>query len=242
MTSGRTARIWGLIAEESLGSPVSVAHVCAAVVAAVEVDGASLTIMVSPTVRDAVHVTDSVAAELEEWQLTFGQGPCVDAFATGGPVLVADLHTPALAARWPAFTPAAASSGAGAVFALPLQVGAIRLGVLALYRRRPGALDRDEVADALAFADVAGALLLDRSAGRVQPEDAWQDEDPTAHQAEVHQATGMILAQLGVSAAAAFARLRAHAYAHDRRLGDVARDVVERRLRFEPEPVAGDGE
>jgi AmiR/NasT family two-component response regulator len=52
----------------------------------------------------------------------------------------------------------------------------------------------------------------------------------------VHQATGLVLAQLGVSAEAAFARLRAYAYAEDRRLDDVARDVVERRLRFEPDP------
>jgi hypothetical protein len=88
-------------------------------------------------------------------------------------------------------------------------------------------------------------LLLDGAAG-TQPDTAdlaWQREDPTAHQIQVHQATGMILVQLGLSAEAAFARLRAHAYAEDRRRGDVARDVVERRLRFEPDPpVGGDDE
>jgi hypothetical protein len=70
---------------------MSVAHVCAAAVVAVGVDGAGVTLMVSPTVRDTVHATDRAADELEEWQLTFGQGPCVDAFAAGGPVLVVDL-------------------------------------------------------------------------------------------------------------------------------------------------------
>jgi AmiR/NasT family two-component response regulator len=81
-------------------------------------------------------------------------------------------------------------------------------------------------------------LLLDGATG-MQPDTAelaWQRDDPTAHQAQVHQATGMVLVQLGASAEAAFARLRAYAYAHDRRLGDVARDVVERRLRFDPDP------
>jgi AmiR/NasT family two-component response regulator len=81
-------------------------------------------------------------------------------------------------------------------------------------------------------------LLLDSAAG-TQPDTAdlaWQRDDPTAHRAQVHQATGMMLVQLGVGADAAFARLRAYAYAHDRRLGVVARDVVERRLRFEPDP------
>ncbi len=234
----RVVRIWAQVGRRSLGEPVSMAHVCAAAVAAVQVDGAGVTVMVSPTVQDTVHATDRVAGELEEWQLTFGQGPCVDAFNDGGPVLAGDLRSPTCLAKWPAFTPAALDSGAGAVFALPLQVGAIRVGVLDLYRTRPGPLSPHELADALAFAETAGMLLLDMAAG-ARPDTAelaWQRDDPTAHQAQVHQATGMILVQLGVSAEAAFARLRAHAYAHGRRLGDVARDVVERRLRFDPDP------
>jgi ANTAR domain-containing protein/GAF domain-containing protein len=234
----RVVRIWAQVAQQSRGDPVSVAHLCAAVVAAVRVDGAGVTVMVGPTVRDTVYATDRVAGELEEWQLTFGQGPCVDAFSDGGLVLAGDLRAADCLARWPVFTPAALDSGARAVFALPLQVGAIRVGVLDLYRTRPGPLSTHELADALAFADTAGMLLLDTAAG-TQPDTAelaWQRDDPTAHQAQVHQATGMILVQLGVGAEAAFARLRAYAYAHDRRLGDVARDVVQRRLRFDPDP------
>jgi hypothetical protein len=215
---------------------------CTAAVAGLRVDGAGVTVMVSPTVRDTVYATDRVAGELEEWQLTFGQGPCVDTFADGGPILVVDLGSPECLARWPAFTPAALGSGAHAVFALPLQIGAIRLGVLDLYRARPGPLSPDELADALAYADTAGLLLLDTAAG-TEPDTAvlaWQRDDPTAHHALVHQATGMVLVQLGVSAETAFVRLRGHAYARNRRLGDVARDVVERRLRFDPDPPPGD--
>ncbi|HZN73717.1 MAG TPA: GAF and ANTAR domain-containing protein [Micromonosporaceae bacterium] len=237
----RVVRIWVQVGQQSRGDPVSVAHVCAAAVAGVKVDGAGVTVMVSPTVRETMHATDRVAGELEEWQLTFGQGPCVDAFRGGGPVLAGDLRGADCLARWPVFTPAALDSGARAVFAMPLQVGAIRLGVLDLYRTRPGPLSPHELADALAFADTVGMLLLDGAAG-AQPDTAelaWQRDDPTAHQAQVHQATGMILVQLGVNAETAFARLRAYAYAHDRRLGDVARDVVERRLRFKPDPPSG---
>ncbi|MBF9131255.1 ANTAR domain-containing protein [Plantactinospora sp. S1510] len=220
---------------------MSVAHVCAAAVVGVGVDGAGVTVMVSPAVRDSVHATDHVAGELEEWQLTFGEGPCVDAFAVGGPVLVVDLGSPDFLARWPAFTPAALNSGVGALFALPVQVGAIRLGVLDLYRVRPGPLSPAELADALAFADAAGTLLFDEAG--IRPTTvavAGQGDDPTAHHAQVYQATGMLLVQLGSSAEAAFARLRAYAYAHDRRLGDVARDVVERRLRLRPDPPGDD--
>lgn len=221
---------------------MSVAHVCAAAVVGVGVDGAGVTVMVSPAVRDSVHATDHVAGELEEWQLTYGEGPCVDAFAVGGPVLVVDLGSPDFLARWPAFTPAALNSGVRALFALPVQVGAIRLGVLDLYRVRPGPLSPAELADALTFADAAGTLLFDEAAG-TRPTTAalaGQGDDPTGHQAQVYQATGMLLVQLGSSAEAAFARLRAYAYAHDRRLGDVARDVVERRLRFRPDPPGND--
>jgi hypothetical protein len=205
----------------------------------VGVDGVGVTVIASPTMRETVHATDRVAAELEEWQLTFGEGPCVDTFtAGGGPVLAADLRSSDCLARWPAFTPAALDSGAQAVFALPLQVGTIRLGVLDLYRTRPGGLSPHELADALMYTETVGMLLLDSAAG-AQPDTAelaWQRHDPTARQAVVHQATGMILVQLGASAEVAFARLRAYTYAHDRRLGDVAREVVDRRLRFDPDP------
>lgn len=220
---------------------MSVAHVCAAAVDGVGVDGAGVTVMVTPTVRDTVHATDRVAGEIEEWQLVYGQGPCVDAFTGGGPVLIVDLGSADHAVRWPAFTASALASGARAVFALPLQVGSVRLGVMDLYRASAGPLSAHELADALAFADAAGTMLLDGVEGvsRQVTDLSWQGDDPTAHHAEVHQATGMILAQIGVDAEAASARLRAYAFAHDRRLVDVALDVVGRRLRFEPDPLIG---
>lgn len=241
MDGERAAGIWVRVGQQSQGAPVTMAHVCEAAVVGAGVDGAGVTQMLSPTVRDTVHTTNRVAADLEEWQLTFGQGPGVDAFTEGGPVIVVDLESADCAARWPVFTPAALDSGAGAVFALPMQVGAIRLGVLDLYRVRPGPLSPNELADALAFADAAAVLLIDGAAGALQgaADLARQDDDPTLHQPQVHQATGMMLVQLGISADAAFARLRAHAYSHDQRLGDAARDVVERRLRFEPDPPSG---
>jgi len=235
MITDPVMRVWTRVAEQSRGAPVTVAHVCAAIVTGVAVDGAGLTVMISPTVRETMHATDEVATGLEELQLTLGQGPCVDSFTHGGPVLAPDLGTAEFLARWPAFTPAAVDIGAGAIFAIPLQLGAIRLGALDLYRVKRGGLSQQEVADALAFADAASMLLLDSVAG-VPPEVAelaWQRADPTVGQAQVHQATGMIVAQLGISAEAAFVRLRAYAFAAERRLGDVARDVVEGRLRFD---------
>lgn len=243
MSGDRVTRIWAQVARQARGAAVSVAHVCAAAVEGVGVDGAGVTVMVSPTVRETVNATDAVASGLEELQLMLGQGPCMDTFTEGGPVLAVDLRAPECLARWPVFTPAALDIGAGAVFALPLQIGAIRLGALDLYRVRPGALSQPELADALVYADTVGMLLLDAAAG-AQPDTAelaWQREGPFPHHAVVHQATGMVLVQLGCGIDAAFARLRAYAYAHDMRLRDVAHDVVERRLRFDPERLADDG-
>jgi hypothetical protein len=242
----RVVRVWAQVTEQSRGAPVSLAHVCAAAVVGVGVDGAGVTVMASRTARETVYATDGTATELEELQLTLGEGPCMDTFTDGGPALAVDLNDARYLTRWPGFTPAAIDSGAQAVFALPLQIGAIRLGALDLYRSRPGPLSPRELADALVFAETAGMLLIDAAAG-THPEAAelaWQHDDPTADHGVVHQATGMVLVQVGVSAAEAFARLRACAYADSRPLGEVARDVVERRLRFEPDRPpddSGDG-
>jgi len=230
-----------MIGQESGGDPVSLTHVCAAAVVGVGVDGAAVTVMAGPTRRETVHATNSTAGDLEDWQLALGQGPCVDAFTTGGPIQAQDLASLHDAARWPALAPAAVTCGVRALFAFPLQIGAIQLGVLALHRVEPGPLSTDQLADALIFADATGMLLIDDAS--IAPPDAdemaWLDDDPGTHQAHVHQATGMILSQLGVDAEAAFARLRAHAYAYERPVGEVARDVVEHRLRFEPDPPLG---
>lgn len=242
MDRDRAARVWTQIGRRSQGAPISVAHACAAAVDEVGVDGAGVTVMVGPTVRETMYATDGIAAELEELQLILGEGPCVDSFTRGGPALAVDLRMAECQRRWPAFGPAALASGAGAVFALPMQIGAIRLGAFDLYRTRPGPLSREQLADALAYAETVGQLLLDGGDPRRGTDDrARHHDDPTTHHAVVHQATGMILVQLDTTAEVAFARLRAYAFANDRPMAEVARDVVDRRLRFHPDdpPTGG---
>ena len=148
---------------------------------------------------------------------------------TGRPVLVPDMTDTPDTSRWPIYADAVLEAGVGAVFALPLQWGTITLGVLDLYRRTPGSLSRTQLLDARSAADTAALLLLGL---RTDPGDEQPWDPSWSSRAEIHQATGMVLVQLGVSAADAFARLRAHAFAEQRLLGDVARDVVARRLRF----------
>ena len=243
MTGSRRGRIWGLVAGQAArrGGRVSAADVCAAAVAAVEVTGAWLNAASGAEAGHLMWVTDQVSEQLAELQLTLGEGPCLDAAASGGPVLASDLSEMEAAGRWPAFAPAARQAGAAAIFALPLRIGAIRAGVMGLYRERPGPLSTSQLGDALTVADTATLLLLDsqdpaaadRAAG---PGPAGQPADLALHRAEIDQATGMLTEQLGTGIAHAFVRLRAYAYANDLRLTDVARDIVARRLRLLPDP------
>jgi hypothetical protein len=239
MKSERMMRLWRQVVAHADGGPVAVEHVCAAAMSATGVDASAVAVVLSAFPRETIYASDRVASELEELTLTLGEGPGVDALADG-PALVADLTAADCLARWPVFAPSAAQVGARAMFALPLRVGAIRLGVLDLYRTEPGGLDPDQMADALGLADTVGALLLDEAERSRAHLDAPWPEHASSQPAVVHQATGMIIVQLGVTAAVALTRLRAHAYVHDRRLRDVAADVVARRLRFGQEPT-GDG-
>ncbi|MCW2885239.1 MAG: hypothetical protein QOE54_5493 [Streptosporangiaceae bacterium] len=241
----RTARVWALIAERAGGGVVSVAHVCAAYVTAVGVDGAALWVATDLDRRALLHATDHVARDLDDAHFTLGEGPCVQAWAERGMVLAADLASPVSAARWPMFTPAAISAGAAAIFAFPLQVGAIRIGVLGLYRARPGPLSDDQLADALAFSFAAFTIVLNQmppaaptgtGSGPSRSEQAaWPVEGLGEGRAEVYQATGMVAVQLGARLDDALLRLRAHAFAHGMGVTEVARQVVARRLRFSAE-------
>jgi hypothetical protein len=206
---------------------VSAADVCAAVVPAVQVTGAWLSAGVDAQAGHLIQVTDEVARQLADLQLTLGEGPLLDASASSGPVLASELADGEWGNRWPAFGPAASQSGAAAVFAFPLVVGAIRAGVLGLYRDRPGPLSDFQLGDALVFADTATLLLLD---AHDRPANLG------SYRAEIDQATGMLTEQLDVSITDAFVRLRAYAYVNDIQLADVARDIVARRLRLVPDP------
>jgi hypothetical protein len=233
VVNDRAVKVWGWIAAAHRGDgPVSVAAVCNAAALRVGVDGASVTAMSGPDLREPLFASDELSALLEELQFTTGEGPAAEDFRLGAPVLVGDLES--AAARWPGFVPEAVAAGARALFALPLQAGAIRIGVLSLYRALPGPLSAGELADVLVFADIALQLLLDASSGisgspGYRPLNGLSDR-----RAVVYQATGMISVQLDVSLEEALARLRAHAFAASAALGDVAGDVVSRRLRFDP--------
>jgi hypothetical protein len=235
-SGGHRARVAQLVAAHG----PDVARLCDACVDQLPgVDGAGLAVMAALPVQQVRYASDPVSTQIEDLQLTLGEGPCKDAHAAGLPILAADLDEVQWRQRWPMFTPGALSAGAGALFALPLQVGAVRLGVIDLYRTVPGVLADDDLALALAFADAAIELLL---AEQMPGAEVPGSEQLFSHRAVVHQATGMISAQLRTPMAEAFLRLRARAYADERSLDAIAGEVVARRLRFgDPDGSPADG-
>ena len=208
-------------------------QVCRAYVMGLDVDGAAISLLTASASSQTLCATDATAGLLEDLQFSLGEGVCVEAAVTGRPVLVADMRHTTEGSRWPAFAAAVVEqSDVGALFAVPLQWGTINLGVLDLYRTVPGSLSDAQLRDALSAADMAALMFL---GVRTDPGDGvWLDHSVHGR-VEIHQATGMVLAQLGVSATDALARMRAYAFAEQRLLSDVAHDVVSRRLRFTPD-------
>lgn len=176
--------------------------------------------------------TDTVSALIEQLQYDLGEGPCVDAYHQDQPVFEPDLAHPA-APRWLAFTGPVVDAGARAVFGFPLQVGAVRLGALNLYNDQVGILTDDQHTDALVMADVVAQAVLLLQADAPPDTVAGELETNANFQYVVHQASGMVAVQLDVTIGQALIRLRAHAFGNDRSLTGAARDVVDRRLRFD---------
>ncbi len=208
------------------------ARLCRECVTALPVDGVGLSLMTSePGGRMLLGATDEVGFQIEELQFSLGEGPCVTAFSQARPVLVPDVTTREARAQWPVFADEVAALDVRGLFAFPLQVGAIGIGVLDCHRRRAGELA--ELADALAVATAVTTVLLDYqlralSPGQTRPELAdvsWRDH------AAVHQATGMLASQLELPTAAALARLRAYAFRQGRPVHEVAVEVLARRVR-----------
>ena len=197
-------------------------------------DGAAVVLMPRLAHREMVCASDDTVERIEELQGSLGEGPSVEAFDSGGSVLVADVAADD-GTRWPMFAEAIGVTSVGSIFSFPLQIGVIRLGVMDLYRREPAPLTRDEFAAALRVSELVTSAILTSADGGSEnwTNERWLEQSSLSR--DINQATGMVLAQLEVTAEEALVRLRAHAFSQDRRIGDVARDVVARRLRFDPD-------
>ena len=230
MTAARRLEILSLLLGDD--DTMATSRLCTVCADVTGVTGAGIMLMVDGDLRGSVCSTDAVSALIERLQFELGEGPCVDACREDRPVSEADLASPRVP-RWTAFTPEVVAAGARAVFGFPLQVGAVRLGALNLYSDRARPLTDTQHADALLVASMVAQAILAMQAGAPPGQLAVELESGTDFQYVVHQAAGMVAAQLEVGVGVALVRLRAHAFAVERPLADVARDVVARMLRFD---------
>ena len=195
-------------------------------------DAAGVAVSVATSGQLDNDALQTVCATDQGWagearQFDLGEGPSYTAHRTGRPVQVADLEHDD---TWPAFAKAATTSGFRAVFAFPLRSGSVGIGALTLYQRVAGELTSEQQADALAVAQFTCDLLS--SLHRVHPADELNPvfADGLARTEQASQASGIVSVQLGIPVEAALSVLRAHAFAKELSLADVATRVVEHRL------------
>lgn len=194
------------------------------------VDGGGLSVVTSNGAPEALYASDAVAAEVEHLQFALGEGPCIEATKSGTPVLVSDLNSKLnhVTDRWPVFVQEATRAGVRAIFAFPIQVGAVSLGAVDLYRRTPGDLTRPQLTSALTTADAVGWAVLD-------PILHANDGQAGSTSMVVHQAAGMVMVQLDCSIEEALVRLRATAFGDGVAINKLAADVVNGRRRLTKE-------
>jgi hypothetical protein len=217
------AQLARVIASAPADEPLPV-RLCRAYVEVLGADGGAITLASTTSQRLTLSTSNGVSAQIEDLQDVLGEGPGQDAY-TGGHVVVTEVD--GLSDRsFPMFSElAGAMTGPLTVWAVPMHPGGTTIGVITVYLRRGGleySLD-----DAQFLADSVGAALLDDpSAHGLAPFSGWSDR------ARVHQATGMVVAQLGVGTEDALAILRAHAFAEGANLDTIATQILERRLDF----------
>ncbi len=208
---------------------------CAPFLSVTHLTGAAISTIGSLVAPETLCASDAAAARLDELQFDLGEGPCWEVLATGRPVLERDIRT-SIRGAWPAFTEAARDLPVRGMYAFPLAIGRLNVGVIDLYSDKPADLRDSRQRDAEALASIAARQILRELVMR-SGDDNNDDPGSEFSRRTIHQATGMVLAQLNVSADDAALILRAHAYSSGRTLRMIAEDVLERRLDF----AAGSG-
>ncbi|MFI6044235.1 GAF and ANTAR domain-containing protein [Nocardia sp. NPDC051321] len=222
----------------------------AACVAVLPAQHAAIMIWLPDSGWDLLGASDTQAAQCAQVQVAAGEGPGPQAYLNDAPLLVPDYGAALAGGQWPLLAASGVAEHGGAVFAFPLHQGAIRIGTLDLYTDTPMTLDRTGFDAAVQVSELITVILLATlhpthpqtgdTPAAAEPMSGLQDTvlgswwEPAASTREIHQATGMVAAQLRCDVATAYARLVAHAVGCEQPLADVAVDVLARRLRFAP--------
>jgi hypothetical protein len=234
---GRRLRIAMAIvdAARTEGAPVRLHHVCQAAPVVIGVCGASLSVLGDLGFGEVVCASDGTSAHIAELETILGVGPANDVLTDSIPTLAADLSSPRASHRWPRLAALVSPLGVTALFAFPLTGAEETVGVLELYRRRPGPLTPSETADAEAVADAAMEMLVRVGRGAPGYGDGQLFGPLDAQWGVINQAVAVVSAELHSGMPEAYLRLRAHAFLTDCRLLPLAEAVLTGDLRFTPD-------
>lgn len=215
-------------------------NVCAPYLEKLPITGAAVSLFGGSAAETLVSASDELAARLDELQFNLGEGPRWRAHQTRLPVLIPDAQS-TTDDEWPMFRQAIAGTDAAALFVFPLTVGAMDLGVVELYHAVRGNLNRSDQSMAAVLAGQTSWYLLRKILSLSSPDTDPALEPALMSRREIHQATGMVLAQSGATAAESLLLLRAYAFANDLTLGETAAAVLERRLTFDTDKGGASG-
>ncbi|WIM92561.1 GAF and ANTAR domain-containing protein [Actinoplanes oblitus] len=172
--------------------------------------------------------SDESARLVEVFQVQAQEGPCLEAFRTGRPVVNVDLDT--AAGLWPGFAPRAAAAGFRSVHAFPLRLRSDVIGALNVFGTHPGGdVSGTDIPVMQALADIATIGLLQQRTIHRGEVLAGQLQDALDSRVAIEQAKGVVAQARGISVDDAFTAIRAYARNRNLRLAEVARTVVTSR-------------
>jgi GAF domain-containing protein len=176
-----------------------------------------------------VMASSSEAMRLVElFELQTDEGPCLDCYRSGQPVVNQNLSK--MNGRWPRFAPRAIAAGFTSVHALPMRLRGLTIGALNLFRASEGTLDAADADAAQALADVATIAILQHRATLETQVVNNQLTQALNSRVVIEQAKGVVGERESLTMEQAFTLLRNHARNRNLRLVDVARGVVDGEL------------
>jgi GAF domain-containing protein len=177
--------------------------------------------------------SDDLAAQVDEIQYGTDEGPCLLALRTGAVVRVDDLSREE---RWDNYRPHAVAHGVVSSLSLPLTVEGETLGALNLYSVTPAAFAGPHADRAAAFAEQSAAALTVKLRQVRQARVLHQLADAMVSSSVIDQAIGILMGQQRCTAGTAFDLLRQASQHRNRKLRDIAAEIITNVSGEPPQP------
>ena len=185
--------------------------------------GAGLMMLDDNSALCSVAATDATGRRLEQKQEEVGHGPCVDAVVLDQVTLTQDL---AVDERWPQLVPELPEAGIRAVLGIPVRLNGVAVAALNVYRREPHSWDSSEVTALTSYGALIGGVLAATLQAHQHSRLAEQLQHALDNRVVIERAVGVIMARERADPVTAFNRLRGRARSSERRIVDLAEELL----------------